>query len=71
MRYVDINSVSKLIHLMTFITFCHCIKLVNIYAVHVSTVPSESTFSASNRVLTDDQNRLGNKTFEMLVCLKD
>jgi hAT family C-terminal dimerisation region len=56
---------------MTFITFFHFIKLVNIYAVPVSTVPSESAFSASNRVLTDDRNRLGNKTFEMLVCLKD
>jgi hAT family C-terminal dimerisation region len=45
--------------------------MVNIYVVPVSTVPSESTFSASNRVLTDDRNRLGNKTFEMLVCMKD
>jgi hAT family C-terminal dimerisation region len=52
---------------MTFITFYHCIKLVNIYAVPVSTIPFESAFSASNRVLTDDRNRLGNKTFEMLV----
>jgi hAT family C-terminal dimerisation region len=56
---------------MIFITFCHCIKLVNIYAVPVSTVPSESAFSVSNRVLTDDRNRLGNKTFEIFVCLKD
>jgi hAT family C-terminal dimerisation region len=56
---------------MTFITFYHCIKLVNIYAVPVSTIPFESAFSASNRVLTDDRNRLGNKTFEMLVWLKD
>jgi hypothetical protein len=30
-----------------------------------------SAFSASNRVLTDDRNRLGNKTFKMLVYLKD
>jgi hAT family C-terminal dimerisation region len=56
---------------MTFITFYHCIKLINIYAVPISMVPSESAFSASNRVLTDDRNRLGNKTFEMFVCLKD
>jgi hypothetical protein len=28
-------------------------------------------FSASNRVLIDDRNRMGNKTFEMFVCLKD
>jgi hAT family C-terminal dimerisation region len=42
----------------------------DIYAIPVSTIPSESAFSASNRVLTDDRNRLGNKTFEMLVCLK-
>jgi hAT family C-terminal dimerisation region len=55
---------------MTFITFCHCIKLINIYAVPVSMVPSEFSFSVSNRVLTDDRNCLGNKTFEMLVCLK-
>jgi hAT family C-terminal dimerisation region len=43
----------------------------DIYTVPVSTVPSESTFSVFNRVLIDDRNRLGNKTFEMLVCLKD
>jgi hAT family C-terminal dimerisation region len=55
---------------MTFIIFYHCIKLVNIYAVPVSMVPSESAFSASNRVLTDDRNSLGNKTFEIFVCLK-
>jgi hAT family C-terminal dimerisation region len=71
MRYVDINSVSKLIQFDDIYNFCHCIRLVNIYAVSVSTVPSESAFSASNKVLTDDRNRLGNKTFEMLLCLKD
>ncbi|KAJ1701475.1 hypothetical protein LUZ63_001254 [Rhynchospora breviuscula] len=43
----------------------------DIFAVPVSTVASESAFSLCNRVLTDDRNRLGNKTFEMLVCLKD
>jgi hAT family C-terminal dimerisation region len=56
---------------MTFIIFRHCIKLVNIYAIPVSTVPFKYAFSASNRILADDQNRLVNKTFEMLVCLKD
>jgi hAT family C-terminal dimerisation region len=43
----------------------------DIYEVSILTVPSEYAFSASNRVLTDDRNRLGNKIFEMLVCLKD
>jgi hAT family C-terminal dimerisation region len=43
----------------------------DIYAVLVSTVHSESVFSATNRVLIDDRNRLGNKTFEMIVYLKD
>ncbi|KAJ1686976.1 hypothetical protein LUZ63_018366 [Rhynchospora breviuscula] len=43
----------------------------DVFAVPVSTVASEYAFSACNRVLTDDRNRLGNKTFEMLVCLKD
>ncbi|KAJ4788164.1 Zinc finger BED domain-containing protein RICESLEEPER 2 [Rhynchospora pubera] len=43
----------------------------DILAIPVSTVPSESCFSACNRVLTDRRNKLGNKMFEALVCLKD
>jgi hAT family C-terminal dimerisation region len=37
----------------------------------VSTVPSESYFSSANKILTDKHSRLGAKTFERLVCLKD
>jgi hAT family C-terminal dimerisation region len=43
----------------------------DIFAVPVSTVPSESYFSSANRILTDKRSRLGAKTFERLVCLKD
>jgi transposase len=43
----------------------------DIFAVLVSTVPSESCFSSANRILTDKHNKLGAKTFERLVYLKD
>jgi hAT family C-terminal dimerisation region len=43
----------------------------DIFAVPVSTVPSESYFSSTNKILTDKRSRLGAKTFERLVCLKD
>ncbi|KAJ3689308.1 hypothetical protein LUZ61_018472 [Rhynchospora tenuis] len=43
----------------------------DIFAAPVSTVASESCFSAANRVLTDKRTRLGPETFEALVLLKD
>jgi hAT family C-terminal dimerisation region len=43
----------------------------DIFAVPVSTVPSESSFSSANMILTDKHNILGAKTFQRLVCLKD
>jgi hAT family C-terminal dimerisation region len=43
----------------------------DIFAVLVSTVPSESCFSSANMILTDERSRLGAKTFERLICLKD
>jgi hAT family C-terminal dimerisation region len=42
----------------------------DLFAVFVSTVPSESCCSA-NRILTDKRNKLGLKLFEKLVCNKD
>jgi hAT family C-terminal dimerisation region len=43
----------------------------DIFIVPVSTVPSESYFSSANKILIDKRCRLGAKTFERLVCLKD
>lgn len=43
----------------------------DVFAVPISTVASESCFSAANRVLTDKRTRLGDKVFEALVLLKD
>ena len=43
----------------------------DLFAVPVSTVPSESCFSSANRILTDKRTKLGAKRFEQLVCLKD
>jgi hAT family C-terminal dimerisation region len=43
----------------------------DIFSVPVSTVPSESCFNSANMILTDKRSRLGAKTFERLVCLKD
>ncbi len=43
----------------------------DIFAVPVSTVPSESCFSSANRILTDKRSKLGAHVFERLVCLKD
>ena len=43
----------------------------DIFAVPVSTVASESCFSAANRILTDKRTRLGPNVFEALVLLKD
>jgi hAT family C-terminal dimerisation region len=42
----------------------------DILAVSVSTVASESYFSAANRVLTDKRTRLCERVFEALVLLK-
>jgi hAT family C-terminal dimerisation region len=43
----------------------------NVFAVHVSTVPSESYFSSANKILIDKHTKLGSKLFEQLVCNKD
>jgi hAT family C-terminal dimerisation region len=43
----------------------------DIFVVLVSTVPSESCFSSANMILTNKRSRLGAKTFERLVFLKD
>jgi hAT family C-terminal dimerisation region len=43
----------------------------NIFVVPMPTVPSESCFSSANMILTDKHGRLGAKTFERFVCLKD
>jgi hAT family C-terminal dimerisation region len=43
----------------------------DILVVPISTVASESCFSAANRVLTDKRTRLGERVFEALVLLKD
>jgi hAT family C-terminal dimerisation region len=46
-------------------------RALDIFSVFVSTVASESCFSAANRVLTDKRTRLGLDVFEALVLLKD
>jgi hAT family C-terminal dimerisation region len=43
----------------------------DVFAVYVSTVPSESCFSSANKILTDKRTKLGSKLFEQLVCNKD
>ncbi|KAJ4747750.1 Zinc finger BED domain-containing protein RICESLEEPER 1 [Rhynchospora pubera] len=43
----------------------------DIFAVPVSTVPSESCFTSANRILSDRRSKLGPNVFERLVCLKD
>jgi hAT family C-terminal dimerisation region len=43
----------------------------DIFVVPVSTVPSESYFSSANKILIYKRSRLGAKTFERLICLKD
>jgi hAT family C-terminal dimerisation region len=43
----------------------------DVFAVHVSTVHSESCFSLANRILTDKRTKLGSKLFEQIVCNKD
>uniref|UniRef100_A0A251T751 Putative HAT dimerization domain, Ribonuclease H-like domain protein n=1 Tax=Helianthus annuus TaxID=4232 RepID=A0A251T751_HELAN len=39
--------------------------------IPVSTVASESTFSASGRVLNEHRSSLGKDTVEALICTKD
>jgi hAT family C-terminal dimerisation region len=36
----------------------------DVFAVHVSTVPSESCFSSENMILTDKRTNLGSKLFK-------
>jgi hAT family C-terminal dimerisation region len=43
----------------------------DIFAVPVSTVPSEFYFSSANMILKDKHSILSTKTFERLICLKD
>jgi hAT family C-terminal dimerisation region len=43
----------------------------DVFAVLVSTVPSESYFSLANMILTDKRTKLSSKFFEQLVCNKD
>jgi len=43
----------------------------DVFAVPVSTVPSESCFSSANRILSDKRSKLGPHVFERLVYLKD
>jgi hAT family C-terminal dimerisation region len=43
----------------------------DIFDVPVSTVPFEFYFSSANKILTDKHSRLGAKTFERHVYLKD
>jgi hAT family C-terminal dimerisation region len=43
----------------------------DIFVVPVSTIPFESCFSSANMILTDKHSRLGAKTFERLIFLKD
>jgi hAT family C-terminal dimerisation region len=43
----------------------------DIFAVPVSTVPSESYFNSANMILTDKHGRLGVKTFERPIYLND
>jgi hAT family C-terminal dimerisation region len=43
----------------------------DVFAVHVSTVPSESCFSSATGILTDKRTKLGSKLFEQLMCNKD
>jgi hAT family C-terminal dimerisation region len=43
----------------------------DIFAVLVSTIPSESCFSSTNMILTEKHTKLGANLFEKLVCLKD
>jgi hAT family C-terminal dimerisation region len=43
----------------------------DVFAVPMSTVPSESCFSSANMILTDKRTKLGSKFVEQLVCNKD
>jgi hAT family C-terminal dimerisation region len=43
----------------------------DVFAVSVSTFPSESCFSSTNRNLIDKRTKLGSKFFKKLVCNKD
>jgi hAT family C-terminal dimerisation region len=43
----------------------------DVFAVSVSTIPSESCFSSANRILIDKRTKLGSKLFEQLMCNKD
>jgi 2-polyprenyl-3-methyl-5-hydroxy-6-metoxy-1,4-benzoquinol methylase len=43
----------------------------DIFVIPVSTVPSESYFISANMIITYKRSKLGAKTLERLVCLKD
>jgi hAT family C-terminal dimerisation region len=43
----------------------------DIFAVPVSTVRSKFYLNLTNMILTDKRSKLGAKTFERLICLKD
>jgi hAT family C-terminal dimerisation region len=43
----------------------------DVFAVPVSTVPSESCFSSANKIVIYKCTKLGSKLFEQLVCNKN
>jgi len=43
----------------------------DIYAIPITTVASESAFSTSGRVLSEDHSRLTSKMIEALMCSQD
>jgi hAT family C-terminal dimerisation region len=43
----------------------------DIFTMLVSTIPSKSCFSSTNRILIDKRTKLGSKLFKQLVCNKD
>ena len=44
---------------------------LDVFAVPVSTVSSEQTFSASGRILNERRTKLSQKMIEVLTCLRD
>jgi hAT family C-terminal dimerisation region len=43
----------------------------DVFAVFISTVPSESGFSSAKKILTDKRTKLGASFFKKLMCLKN
>ena len=79
-NYMDSDTVSQMYDSFSIISWWHEHKLTyhvlsilarDVLTVPVSTVPSESAFSTTGRIIEEWRRRLSSEMVEILTCTKD